>query len=89
MSGDSSYEPDSIDSGYQPDPDSSRPSDNGGGRYLLFVWSPGGYRLEEREGQPPAPGSEVDVGDGRREYVTKVAPSPLPGDPRPCAYLSG
>ena len=87
MSGDSNYEPVSVDSGYEPEVDSSAPSDNGAGRYLLFVWTPGGYRLEEREGQPPAPGSEVELDDGRRERVTKIAPSPLPGDSRPCAYL--
>jgi hypothetical protein len=71
------------------EPNSGGYGDGGGsGRYLLFVWTPAGYRLEEREGQPPAPGSEVDLGD-RRQRVTKIGPSPLPGDPRPCAYLMG
>jgi len=56
--------------------------------HLLFVWSPTGYRLLEREGEPPAPGSEVDL-DGQRERVTKIGASPLPGDSRPCAYLIG
>jgi len=61
--------------------------DNGrGGGYLLFVWRPTGYRLEERDGTPPAVGSEVDVGEGTQRVV-KVGPSPLPGDSRPCAYL--
>jgi hypothetical protein len=59
---------------------------NGRGGYLVFVWSPAGYRLEERAGEPPAPGSEVEDGE-RRFRVTKVAPSPLPGDRRVCAYL--
>jgi hypothetical protein len=54
--------------------------------HLLFVWRPTGYELHEREGEPPAVGSEVDVGD-RSERVTKVGPSPLPGDRRACAYL--
>ena len=31
--------------------------------YLLFIWTPTGYRLEEREGQPPAVG---DPGRARR-----------------------
>ena len=56
--------------------------------YLVFVWKPTGYELREREGEPPAPGSHVEE-DGRTMRVTKVAPSPLPGDPRPCAYLEG
>ena len=59
---------------------------NGRGGYLVFVWSPSGYSLEERPGEPPRPGTEVDEGD-RRFRVTKIAPSPLPGDRRVCAYL--
>jgi hypothetical protein len=34
----------------------------------------------------PAVGEEVEEGEGRLR-VTKVAPSPLPGDLRRCAYL--
>ena len=56
------------------------------GTHLLFIWSPGGYELQEREGEPPAVGSEVEL-DGRTERVTKIGASPLPGDGRPCAYL--
>jgi hypothetical protein len=56
--------------------------------YLLFVWKPSGYELVERPGEPPAVGSEVEL-DGTTERVTKVGPSPLPGDSRPCAYLIG
>lgn len=56
--------------------------------HLLFVWRPTGYELREREGQPPAVGDEVDE-DGVQMRVSKVGPSPLPGDPRPCAFLQG
>jgi len=56
------------------------------GKYLLFIWKPSGYELREREGELPAVGSEVEEDDGRL-VVTKVASSPLPNDPRPCAYL--
>jgi hypothetical protein len=56
------------------------------GGYLVFVGSPTGYRLSEREGEPPAVGSEVEH-DGATFRVVKVAPSPLPGDSRPCAYV--
>jgi hypothetical protein len=56
------------------------------GKYLLFVWRPTGYALEEREGDPPIVGTEIEL-DGDRQRVSKVGPSPLPGDPRPCVYL--
>jgi hypothetical protein len=56
------------------------------GTYLLFVWTPSGYELREEQGEPPAVGSEVEAANGRLR-VTKIAPSPLPNDPRPCAYL--
>jgi len=59
---------------------------NGRGGYLVFVWSHAGYTLEERPGEPPQAGTHVDEGE-RRFLVTKIAPSPLPGDKRPCAYL--
>ncbi len=58
----------------------------GDGRYLLFVSKTSGYELAEREGEPPAAGTEFADGEGRF-LVSKVAPSPLPGDERPCAYL--
>jgi hypothetical protein len=54
--------------------------------HLLFVWKTSGYELHEGEGDVPAVGAEVEQ-DGERMRVTKVAPSPLPGDTRPCAYL--
>lgn len=55
-------------------------------QHLLYVWSPAGYALEECPGEPPAVGSELTVGETRL-LVSKVAASPLPNDPRPCAYL--
>jgi hypothetical protein len=56
------------------------------GRYLLFVWKPTGYELREADGEVPAVGAEVEQ-DNQKLRVTKVAPSPLPGDSRPCVYL--
>lgn len=53
--------------------------------YLLFVWTPNGWLLEERDGELPSVGSEVEV-DERRLRVSKHAPSPMPGDRRRCAY---
>lgn len=56
--------------------------------YLVFVWTPQGYQLREREGDPPSLGSDVDE-EGTRLRVTKLGPSPLPDDDRVCVYLQG
>jgi hypothetical protein len=53
--------------------------------YLLFVSRPTGYELREQDGDAPAAGASVEL-DGQQLQVTKVAPSPLPGDERACAY---
>jgi hypothetical protein len=57
-----------------------------GKKHLLFVWKSSGYELREAEGDAPELGSRVEV-DGGEEQVIKIGPSPLPNDPRPCAYL--
>jgi len=54
--------------------------------HLVFISKTSGYELAERPGEAPAPGTEVEEGD-RRFFVAKLAPSPLPGDSRTCAYL--
>jgi hypothetical protein len=54
--------------------------------HVLFVWNPSGYALLSRAGEPPPVGSEVGISGGSR-VVTKIGPSPLPGDPRLCAFL--
>ena len=54
--------------------------------HLVFVGKPSGYELREREGDPPAVGDQVEE-DETLMTVTKVAPSPLPGDARRCAYV--
>jgi hypothetical protein len=59
---------------------------NADGKHLLFVWKPSGYELREAEGDTPALGTLVQV-DDLEEQVVKIGPSPLPNDPRPCAYL--
>ena len=53
--------------------------------YLLFVSKPTGYELREQDGEPPAVGTEVEA-DDLRLRISKIAPSPLPGDSRVCAY---
>jgi hypothetical protein len=54
--------------------------------HLLFLPLPDGYRLQEREGAPPARGDLVEI-DGAGFSVLRQGPSPLPGDRRRCAYL--
>jgi hypothetical protein len=59
---------------------------NGG--YVLMVWSPSGYTLRELDGDPPQPGDELEDGD-RTLVVSKIGPSPLPGDARAAAFTVG
>ena len=54
--------------------------------YLLFVSKPTGYELRERDGELPQVGSVLEEEEGRM-IVTRIGPSPLPGDDRRCAYL--
>jgi hypothetical protein len=68
------------------EPELEPESDQEGPGHLLFVWSPTGYSLLGRAGTPPAVGEEVGVTGGVL-VVTKLAPSPLPGDRRLCAFL--
>lgn len=53
--------------------------------WLLFVSKPTGYELRERDGSPPSVGEQVEDGDVRL-VISKIGPSPLPGDQRPCAF---
>ena len=55
------------------------------GGHLLFVWSPSGWQLQQREGDVPPVGSTVEANETLLR-ISKVGPSPLPGDRRPCAY---
>jgi hypothetical protein len=57
-------------------------------RHLLFVSTSRGYQLVERDGPPPAAFGDVTVpGHEGLFRVVKVAASPLPNDPRVCAYV--
>lgn len=53
--------------------------------HLLFVWSSTGWTLQRRDGDAPAPGSTVEAGEALLR-VSKIGPSPLPGDKSRCAY---
>jgi hypothetical protein len=56
--------------------------------WLAFVSSAHGYRLHERPGPLPAFGATVLLDDVPHRVV-KLGPSPLPGDRRRCAYVTG
>jgi hypothetical protein len=56
--------------------------------YLLFVWSPAGYTLQERSGELPEVGQQLEK-DGLMLEINKIGVSPLPGDTRPCAFSVG
>ena len=55
-----------------------------GVKIVRWIWS--NVDVTSSHGELPSAGSEVEE-DGQKQRVTKVAPSPLPGDPRLCAYL--
>jgi hypothetical protein len=57
-------------------------------RHLMFVSTSHGYTLLELEGPPPPLGADTEVPDEPGSFlVAKLGPSPLPKDPRICAYL--
>ena len=56
-----------------------------GSSYVLFVWSSAGWTLQQRDGEPPAVGTTVENGETLLR-VSKIGPSPLPGDRRRCAF---
>ena len=57
----------------------------GSAGYVLFIWSPTGWTLQQRDGEAPAVGETVEAGETMLR-VSKLGPSPLPGDRRRCAY---
>jgi hypothetical protein len=56
--------------------------------WVAFVATSHGYRLQDGTGPLPAVGATIEL-DGTPHRVTKLGPSPLPGDARRCAYLAG
>lgn len=56
-------------------------------RHLLFLRGGSGYELRDADGPPPEAGEELEPAPGERWIVVKVGASPLPGDPRPCAFV--
>jgi hypothetical protein len=56
-------------------------------QHVCLVSTPDGYELLDRPGDAPVAGAVVELGEGLRAEVVKVARSPLPNDRRRCAYL--
>ena len=53
--------------------------------HLLFVRSSSGWTLQQRDGDVPPVGSTVEANETLLR-ISKIGPSPLPGDRRLCAY---
>jgi len=72
----------------QPTPEPTQSDQRSAARHLLFVSSSRGYALVELEGPPPPLGQDIEVPEQPGSFlVAKLGPSPLPNDPRICAYL--
>jgi hypothetical protein len=75
-----------ADAADQPEP--ARRDQHTAERHLLFISTSGGYALVEREGPPPSLGHSIELPEQAISFVvSKLGPSPLPNDPRICAYL--
>ncbi len=55
--------------------------------HLLFVWKTTGYELREAEGEVPEVGTKLELDEDASYVVSKIGPSPRPGDLRRCAFL--
>jgi hypothetical protein len=57
--------------------------------HLIFAQLAGRYVLVERNEEPPEPGTMIEVGEVGEELllVERVGRSPLPDDPRRCAFV--
>lgn len=54
--------------------------------HVLFVATPNGYLLLQRDGSPPERGRVLEL-DGGAFLVLRLGASPLPGDRRRCAFV--
>jgi hypothetical protein len=69
-------------------PEPSRKDHGAADRHLLFISTPDGYSLVEREGPPPPLGDRIVIPEQAISFlVMKLGASPLPDDHRICAYL--
>jgi len=72
----------------QPTPEPAQSDQRSAAGHVLFVSTSHGYALVELERPPPALGQNIEVPEQPGSFlVAKLGPSPLPNDPRTCAYL--
>jgi hypothetical protein len=72
----------------QPPPEPRRTNQGAADGHLLFISTPGGYSVLEREGPPPPLGERIEMAEQAISFlVIKLGASPLPNDRRRCAYL--
>jgi hypothetical protein len=78
----------STSAAQQPTAEPRRSDQHTDERHLLFVSTSRGYHLVEGDGPPPPAFRDMTVPEHEGLFrVVKVAASPLPTDPRVCAYL--
>jgi hypothetical protein len=70
----------------EPPPEPRPPPREASPGFVLFVPTAAGYRLATPDGVVPEPGERLSVEDAWYR-VLRLGPSPLPGDPRRCAFL--
>jgi hypothetical protein len=70
------------------EPTSSQHDADASRGHLIFSQLAGRYALVERDGEPPKAGTMIEVPEIGEEtlLVDRVGTSPLPDDPRPCAF---
>jgi hypothetical protein len=71
----------------RPSPLPPRPDPEDARGHVRFLGHPKGYRLAVSDEPCARPGEPVEI-DGMVFRVSRIGPSPLPGDDRPCAFLS-
>ncbi len=77
-----------TDAAPQPTTEHVTSDERSAARHLLFLSTSRGYVLVELDGSPPPLGQKIQVQEEPGSFlVAKRGPSPLPNDPRVCAYL--
>jgi hypothetical protein len=77
-----------TDAAPQPTTEHVTSDERSAARHLLFLSTSRGYVLVELDGSPPPLGQKIQVQEEPGSFlVAKLGPSPLPNDPRVCAYL--
>ena len=70
------------------EPQPSQPDARAASGHLIYAQLAGRYVLVERDGAPPEPDTMLELPEIGEEtvLVSRIGRSPLPNDPRPCAF---